>query len=138
MPTLFQERLRALGFSSYSAYLQSPQWHAATAAYRAHPRLPQYCLGCQSGSFELHHRSYTRIGHEAVGDLIPLCRICHERVHRYLTEHHKPINATHVALRKLTGQSKGAMKHQFRPFSRKRPKKRQTLAYNREPLREEG
>jgi 5-methylcytosine-specific restriction endonuclease McrA len=32
----------------------------------------------------LHHRSYDRIGHERFGDLIPLDRQCHDRLHRIL------------------------------------------------------
>jgi 5-methylcytosine-specific restriction endonuclease McrA len=31
---------------------------------------------------DLHHRSYDRLGHERFDDLVPLCRACHERVHR--------------------------------------------------------
>ena len=33
---------------------------------------------------DLHHRTYDRLGHERFDDLIPLCRECHERVHRIL------------------------------------------------------
>lgn len=132
--TLFQERLAALGFSTYVAYLRSPHWQAMKAAYRANDKLPQYCLACKNPQFELHHRSYARIGHEWIGDLIPLCRICHEKVHTYLHEHHKPLEATHVALRKILGIGKSAIKKRFRPFSRKRPRKRYTMAFKREPL----
>ena len=32
----------------------------------------------------LHHRCYDRIGHERFGDLIPLDRHCHDRLHRIL------------------------------------------------------
>ena len=33
---------------------------------------------------DLHHRSYSRLGHERLRDLIPLCRICHIALHRVL------------------------------------------------------
>ena len=32
----------------------------------------------------LHHLSYARLGHEADRDLVPLCRSCHQRLHRVL------------------------------------------------------
>ena len=32
----------------------------------------------------MHHRSYIRLGHEARHDLIPLCRTCHDALHRVL------------------------------------------------------
>jgi hypothetical protein len=33
---------------------------------------------------DLHHRNYDRLGHERFDDLIPLCRACHEQLHRIL------------------------------------------------------
>jgi len=33
---------------------------------------------------DLHHRDYDRLGHELFDDLFPLCRACHERIHRIL------------------------------------------------------
>jgi hypothetical protein len=35
-------------------------------------------------SGDLHHRNYDRLGHERFDDLIPLCRACHEQLHRTL------------------------------------------------------
>lgn len=32
-----------------------------------------------------HHRTYERRGHELIGDLIPLCRYCHESFHAHRT-----------------------------------------------------
>jgi hypothetical protein len=32
----------------------------------------------------LHHRSYDRLGRERFDDLTPLCRACHEQLHRIL------------------------------------------------------
>ena len=39
--------------------------------------------GCSSED-DLHHRSYSRLGHEGSRDLIPLCRNCHMALHRVL------------------------------------------------------
>ena len=33
---------------------------------------------------DLHHRSYDRLGRERFDDLMPLCRGCHEQLHRVL------------------------------------------------------
>ena len=33
---------------------------------------------------DLHHRNYHRLGYERFDDLIPLCRVCHEQLHRIL------------------------------------------------------
>jgi 5-methylcytosine-specific restriction endonuclease McrA len=46
------------------------------------------CAAC-SGAWtlrrgDLHHRSYDRVGRERVDDLVPLCRACHDHVHRVL------------------------------------------------------
>lgn len=134
MTTLFTERLHALGFSTYPEYLRSPHWAAIGQTYRTHATLPQYCLGCQNPRFQLHHRTYARLGHEQVGDLIPLSHGCHTKVHAYLKEHGKPLEATHVALRKLFHRGKSVIRRQFRPFSKKRPRKRSTMAFNHVPL----
>ena len=41
------------------------------------------CDGCWTlGNGDLHHRNYDRLACERFGDLIPLYRPCHERVHR--------------------------------------------------------
>jgi len=46
------------------------------------------CTACEEPwtlqNGDLHHRSYDRLGYEHFNDLVPLCRACHERVHRIL------------------------------------------------------
>ena len=120
MPSAFTLRLHTLGFSSYQGYLASPHWQAIKSAYRKNRKLPQYCIGCRNEHFELHHRSYARLGHETIGDLIALCRECHSKVHEYMTSHHIPLVCTHVALRRVLHLTKGQMKRRFRPFSQRR------------------
>jgi hypothetical protein len=118
--SLFSERLHALGYVTYRDYLSSGHWQSIKEAYRRNRQLPQHCIGCKNLRFELHHRSYVRIGHELVGDLIPLCRECHEKVHVYMKEHNTPLQHTHVALRRVLRLTKGKTKKKFRPFSKKR------------------
>jgi hypothetical protein len=33
---------------------------------------------------DLHHTSYDQLGHEPDADLLPMCRSCHEALHRIL------------------------------------------------------
>jgi hypothetical protein len=129
----FHERLRTLGFSSYREYLLSPHWEDIKTAYRNNLTLPQHCLVCKNTTFQLHHRSYVRIGHELIGDIIPLCGECHQKVHKWLKDNNKPLSATHVAVRKIGHITRGKSKKLFSPFSHKRKKKRTTFAYNKTP-----
>lgn len=74
-----QVRLREQGYDSYRAYLNSPAWRDVRNRYRASD-LPQVCM-CGSDQYQLHHATYDRVGHEALDDLIPLCRACHAQAH---------------------------------------------------------
>ena len=80
---LLASQLRALGFDSYWSYLQSPHWRSV--AKRHHESdLPQSCICGADRSLQLHHKTYERLGAEALGDLILLCRGCHQDVHYYV------------------------------------------------------
>ena len=77
---------------AYWDYMTSPAWFAyrerwATEWAARHGTEP-CCLACGGpwslARDDLHHRSYTRLGHEAHVDLTPLCRACHREVHRIL------------------------------------------------------
>lgn len=72
-------RLAELGYSSYREYLRSPRWFDKRRAYRESD-LPQECM-CGSEDFELHHKTYERVGAEELSDLTPLCSKCHQMVH---------------------------------------------------------
>lgn len=123
------DRVRALGFKTYRDYLRSPHWRDMQARYRA-SRLPQACLGCNEPNFQLHHRSYVRLGHELLEDLIPLCDECHYQVHAYAREFQIPLENTHAVLRRLFGWTKGQTRKKFRPFSRNNGKgKKKTYAW---------
>jgi 5-methylcytosine-specific restriction endonuclease McrA len=68
---------------SYREYLASPGWRAKAeamlwiAGYR--------CQVCNThrdeATLDVHHRTYERVGGERPGDLIVLCRDCHELFH---------------------------------------------------------
>jgi 5-methylcytosine-specific restriction endonuclease McrA len=81
-------RLQALGFASYSSYLNSPHWQSVRARYYK-SRLPNriqgghiVCAACNGvGLLQLHHKSYKRLGAERLQDLVLLCGDCHQRIH---------------------------------------------------------
>jgi len=116
MSRIFYERLDILGFKSYRDYLKSYHWKKIKEKYRQ-SELPQYCLGCKSKIFQLHHRSYVRLGNELMGDLLPLCGTCHEKVHLYGKAFGVDLWAAHKALRKLFGWSRKQTRKIIAPFS---------------------
>ncbi len=78
--------------AAYCDYMSSPQWFALREQWAkdwtTRHCIEPWCLICgvpwllERG--HLHHRSYSRLGHEGSRDLIPLCRICHMALHRVL------------------------------------------------------
>lgn len=111
----FHVRLRALGFSTYSEYLSSDYWTSIRSEY-AESNLPKRCLACGAGPYQLHHRSYERLGREILLDLIPLCRSCHVRLHNLSLG---PLTTPHQAIRKMAGISKGQAKNKVAPLGMK-------------------
>lgn len=68
----------------YNTYIKSDAWRAVKARYWA-SKLPKVCYVCGTKKrLDLHHRTYTRLGHERLDDLIPLCRTHHQSVHDLL------------------------------------------------------
>ena len=91
-PGLSWSRGRVLCRQRYETWMASRSWleqrrrwrEAFVAVHRVEPS----CAVCGTpwtlGHGDLHHRSYDRLGRERVGDLVPLCRSCHGRVHQIL------------------------------------------------------
>ncbi len=76
----------------YSKWMESQEWLETRKQWFSiwidlEMRDPM-CLACggkwtlQHG--DLHHRSYEHLGHERFNDLMPLCRNCHDKVHKIL------------------------------------------------------
>ena len=61
----------------YHEYIKSDAWkHKADEAKR---RAGDRCQICnKTGKLEAHHRTYENLGDEQPGDIIVLCRECHE------------------------------------------------------------
>ena len=73
--------MRESGSTSwYQAYLCTDHWRNV----REH-RLSEdlwRCQGCGTvNNLQVHHKSYERLGHERLEDLVTLCRKCHRLVH---------------------------------------------------------
>lgn len=73
-------RGKQLQTMTYQAYLFTPEWQKKRA--RALKCAGNRCQLCNApGLLNVHHRTYERRGRERTGDLIVLCRACHETFH---------------------------------------------------------
>ena len=61
----------------YQEYLESLAWRERSAKFRE--AWDNRCALCYStGTLQVHHRTYERIGNELNTDCIPLCKPCHK------------------------------------------------------------
>ena len=63
--------------TNYEEYIHSTAWRE-----KADARLDidgHKCQVCGAEATEVHHLTYERLGHEDMGDLVSLCRKCHQR-----------------------------------------------------------
>lgn len=76
-----QESLERLGLTTLKSYYASPAWEETKR--RAHRQgLAEGCYVCGATWYvHVHHRSYARLGHERLTDLVSLCDRCHLDVH---------------------------------------------------------
>jgi hypothetical protein len=77
--------------AAYCNYMASQQWFALrecwAADWAARNGSEPQCLICGiewALCDDLHHRTYESLGNETYRDLIPLCRSCHDTLHRVL------------------------------------------------------
>ena len=64
---------------NYNDYMQSPEWKKKKESIK------RVCYICGSEkNINVHHRSYSRLGHETERDLIALCQECHSDVHGFI------------------------------------------------------
>jgi len=74
---------------NYQSYLQSQHWQNFRKLFYSktfRKRFHKSCVCCllPDGPFDLHHRTYQRIGRELLHDVIPVCRKCHDAIHKYI------------------------------------------------------
>jgi hypothetical protein len=100
--------LSRLGFQTLEEYRKSEQWRETKRRYRRSD-YPQRCLVCGCSDFDLHHRSYARLGQELLFDLVPLCRRHHDDLHVLLDRNRELcVQDTHDYLVQLVEAKKGA------------------------------
>lgn len=62
-------------------YLNSEHWKAFRRFYFAKKK-PKVCDFCKlKKKLDLHHVTYERIGREKIGDVVAICRSCHDEIH---------------------------------------------------------
>ena len=78
----------------YNEYIQSSKWRSKRKQFFESNMWKTYPHGKEAGKFvcyccgaderlDLHHRTYKRFGNERINiDLIPVCRKCHEEIHK--------------------------------------------------------
>lgn len=84
-------KVQKLGYKDYKHYLRSSHWKDVKLRYlksklvkRDVSGLPK-CEACERMDlkFNLHHRTYKRLGKEWLMDLSLLCELCHSEAHEY-------------------------------------------------------
>lgn len=65
----------------YEKYLKSGHWKEFRKRFLARKK-PKGCWSCgRKGRLDLHHVTYERLGRERIGDVVAICRTCHDEVH---------------------------------------------------------
>jgi 5-methylcytosine-specific restriction endonuclease McrA len=71
----------------YKAYLQSDYWRVfRRIALEQADWECQLCPQSDPKQLEVHHRTYKRLGHEKLKDVIVLCHHCHSKHHDKLPQ----------------------------------------------------
>lgn len=85
----------------YKDYLKTLWWEKRKEAY--YELNPRRCYACKRKSMiDLHHCDYSRLLREKDSDLIPLCRKCHEAVHKLEKENELiKLKEAHVVYKKF-------------------------------------
>ena len=67
--------------------MQSEDWKNLRAAVVSHPIWKGKCWICQrKRKCDAHHLRYRNLYDVKVSDIVPLCRTCHEKIHKILRE----------------------------------------------------
>ena len=75
---------------SYQEYLASDHWMDIRSRFWKSKLHKGACDVCGSRSnLQIHHKTYTRIGHERLGDLCLLCGNCHTGTHKLAYQNKK-------------------------------------------------
>ncbi len=74
-------------WAEYNEYLNSPYWKAKR---EQRLKIDNYkCVDCESpNNLQVHHKTYVRLRHELMDDLVTLCERCHKNRHLPLMSFH--------------------------------------------------
>jgi hypothetical protein len=115
-----RDRLRRLGFQTLHEYRRSELWRENKRRYRRSD-YPQRCIVCGTTRFDLHHRSYARLGDEELFDLVPLCRRRHDQLHQLLDQDPKAcVKDTHDFVALIMEHDTPANHREAAPIKQKR------------------
>lgn len=113
---------------TYEQYIQSPEWANKRLAVLKGVKECQSCG--RIARLDVHHRTYVRLGHEHLSDLVAICGVCHKGIHQLQkTQHMSVERATDMVLGspKITGRSPDIEMPKMtdgRPPPRKSPQER--------------
>ena len=83
MSAYLDARARRIGYPSYVAYLQSPQWSIFRDRVKARAC---YCCGKRDEILQVHHVSYDNLGAERPEDVVTVCNDCHVTIHKNIND----------------------------------------------------
>ena len=70
---------------TYKEYILSNEW--SKLRFKVLKRAKGLCEVCKTNrAWQVHHKTYKRLFHEKLSDLIALCGTCHQDTHNLLTE----------------------------------------------------
>lgn len=66
----------------YPLYLKSADWYLVRQVFFMRSECNCANLGCEAEATQIHHASYMNVACEKIGDLLPLCKVCHAYLHK--------------------------------------------------------
>lgn len=82
-----------MNYKEYREYLKSSDWRRKKEKFYSSKLFKKLrsngkwkCFCCEEGdkALDMHHRTYKRLGKEKISvDLVPVCRQCHEEIHKF-------------------------------------------------------
>lgn len=109
------KKLKKLGHETYDQYISSAHWIKFkeevldTLFYNG-------CIACDYPLFDFHHLTYRRLGNECLSDVIPLCKRCHDAVHKVSLLYNIGVYDIEKSLSKVFNWSLGRVRDKIRYF----------------------
>ena len=67
-------------YEDYVRYIRSSKWlNLKKKVFRYKGKICRKCG--RRKSTQVHHKTYERLGKEQLSDLVPVCRVCHKKIH---------------------------------------------------------